>query len=206
MIEAALMGGALPGPWSSWEFVGGTELLATGLTPVEASFPSGVQPGDLIVAVMSPRNEGVGTNMATPGWQHWTPGVQDYLCTARYAPGLQPPKWVRDASNALFVCVLAFRASGWSSISLEAHTAPAVPVRIATRLQNELLLCIGLTPNTTRGWAVSMTGAEPTTRLDRLLSPALRISSASVELPQVVSGVAVDALSGAERNFILSVS
>ncbi|MBK5008380.1 hypothetical protein IAE33_000240 [Pseudomonas sp. S60] len=200
------MGGALPGPWSSWEFVGGTELLSTGVASVEASFPAGVQPGDLIVAVMSPRNEGVGTNMASAGWQHWAPGGQDYLCTARYVPGLMAPRWVKDASNALFVSVLAFRAPGWSSITLEAHVAPAVPVSITTRLQNELLLCIGLTPNTTRSWGVTMTGAQPAMRLDRTLSPALHISSVSVEFPQVISGVAVDALSGAERNLILSVS
>jgi hypothetical protein len=206
MIEAALMGGSLPGPWSSWEFVGSTELLATGVTPVEALFPSGVQTGDLAVAIMSPRNEGVGTKMAAPGWQHWTPGEQDYLCTAKYAPGLQAPKWLREATNAVFVCVLAFRAQGWSSISLEAHMAPATPVSLTTRLQNELLLCIGLTPNTTRGWTVNMTGAEPAVRLDRMLSPALHISSANVEFPRLVSGVAVDALSGAERNLILSVS
>lgn len=206
MIEAALMGGALPGPWSSWEFVGATELLSTGVAPVEVSFPPGVQDGDLVVAVVSPRNESVGTNMVAPGWQHWAPGEQDYLCTARYVPGLQAPRWLKEASNALFVSLLAFRASGWSSISLEAHMAPAVPVRITTRLQNELLLCIGLTPNTTRSWSVTMTGVQPAIRLDRTLSPALHISSASVEFPQVVSGVAADALSGAERNLILSVS
>lgn len=206
MIEAALMGGSLPGPWSSWEFVGGTELLSTGLTPAGAAFPSGLQPGDLIVAVMSPRSEGIGTKMATPGWQHWTPGGQDYLCTARYETGLQAPRWLKDASNALFVCVLAFRAPGWSSVSLESHMAPAAPLSITTRMQNELLLCIGLTPNTTRAWAVNMDDAEPVTRLDRTLSPALHISSTNIAFPQVVYGVAVDALSGAERNLILSAS
>ncbi|MDF2795135.1 MAG: hypothetical protein K0S85_2888 [Pseudomonas orientalis] len=206
MIEAALMGGALLGPWSKWEFVGGTELLSTGLAPEEAAFPSGVQIDDLIVAVMSPRHERVSTKMDTPGWQHWTPGSQDYLCTARYEPGLQAPRWLKDAYNALFVCVLAFRAPGWSSINLESHMAPATPLSITTRMQNELLLCVGLTPNTTKGWAVNMDDAEPVTRLDRVLSPALHISSTNIAFPQVVSGIAVDALSGAERNLILSVS
>lgn len=206
MIEAALMGGALPGPWFDWEFVGSTELLTNGLAPAEASFPTGIQPGDLVVALMSPRNESIGAKMTTPGWEHWTPGGLDYACTARYTQDLQPPRWVRDAGNALFVCILAYRAAGWTSISLKSHSSPANPVSIATRLQNELLLCIGLTPATTRGWAVTMSGAEPSVQVDRPLSPAMHVSSASVDFPRMVSGIAVDAVSGAERNLIFSVS
>ncbi|MBK5004152.1 hypothetical protein [Pseudomonas sp. S32] len=206
MIEAALMGGSLPGPWSSWEFIGSTELLASGSAPVEGTFPPGVEPGDLIIAVMSPRNEGVGTAMATSGWQHWAAGTQDYLCTARYSSGLLAPKWSRGGNNPLFVCVLAFRAPGWTSVSLKAHTSPAVPTNITTRLQNELLLCIGLTPRATRDWAVSMSGAVPAVRQNRLLSPALHVSSANVDFPRSITGISVDALSGDERNLILSAS
>lgn len=72
MIEAALMGGALPGPWSAWDFVGSTSLLASGATTAEAKFPAGVQPGDLVVTIMSPLNETIRTTMSAGGWKHWS--------------------------------------------------------------------------------------------------------------------------------------
>lgn len=206
MIEAALMGGALPGPWSAWELVGSMNLLATGSAVVEGKFPAGVQAGDLVVAIMSPRDEDIKTTMSASGWQHWAHGDQDYVCTARYAQGLAAPRWTRGGVNSLYVAVLVFRAQGWSSVKLEAHTSPAVPIDVTTRLQNELLLCIGLTPKTTRGWAVTMTGAEPAARAERSLAPALQVYSATVDFPHEVTGICVDALSGAERNLILTVS
>lgn len=200
------MGGILPGPWSSWEFVGATNLLAGGSAPAEVAFPSGIQAGDLVVAVMSPLGESIKTVMAASGWQHWAQGTQDYVCTARYAPGLSPPKWTRERSNSLFVSVLAFRASGWSSVKLESHTAPGAPIDVTSRLQNELLLCIGITPRTTSGWAVHMTGAIPTSRVERSLAPAMQVYSANIDYPHEVSDIYVDALSGAERNLILTAS
>lgn len=206
MIEAALMGGALPGPWSNWEFVGGTNLLASGATNVEAKYPAGLQPGDLVITTMSPLNESVRTTMVSSGWQHWAQSGQDYVCTARYAPGLAAPVYARAGSNSVFVSVLVFRAQGWSTVSLEAHTSPAVPVTIATHQQNELLIVIGLTPRTTRGWAVSMNGAQPTARVERVNAPAMEIHSANVDFPHQVTGVALDALSGLERNLILTIS
>lgn len=206
MIEAALMGGSLPGPWSAWEFVGSTTLLASGATTVETKFPVGIQPGDLVVAIMSPLNELTRTTMSAPGWQHWAQGNQDYVCTARYLDGLAPPAYARSGSNSIFVTVLVFRAQGWSTVKLEAHVSPAMPINVTTQLQNILLLAVGVTPKTTRDWSVSMSGAEPTARVERTLSPALQVYSANVGFPHLVSGIAVDALSGAERNLILSVS
>lgn len=206
MMEAALMGGILPGPWSSWEFIGAANLLASGTAPVEVNFPSGIQAGDLVVAVMSPLGESIKTVMTATGWQHWALGVQDYVCTARYAPGLSPPKWTREKSNSLFLSVLVFRASGWSSVKLESHASPAAPIDVTSHLQNELLLCIGITPRTTSGWAVHMTGASPTARVERALAPAMQVYSANIDYPHEVSDIYVDALSGAERNLILSVS
>ncbi|OUM34743.1 hypothetical protein B8W72_09780 [Pseudomonas putida] len=206
MIEAALMGGALPGPWSSWEFVGSASLLASGIVPVAAPMPEGVEAGDLIVALMSPLNEAVGTTMPVAGWQHLSSGGQDYVCAARYTSALAAPRYVRSASNSIFITVLAFRAQGWSTIKLEAHVSPAVPLNVTTSLQNELLLCIGVTPKTTRGWEVHMSGAEPVDRVQRNNAPAMQVYSANVDFPHQVSGISVDALSGSERNLILTVS
>lgn len=206
MIEAALMGGTLPGPWSSWTFVGSTSLLASGATSVEAKLPVGVLPGDLVVAVMSPLNEAVQTTMTAGGWQHLAQGSQDYVCTARYATGLASPVYARAASNSICVAVLVFRAQGWSTVSLKAHIAPAAPVAVGTKLQNELLLAIGITPKTTRGWSLTAQGVSATARVERINAPALQVYSANVDFPQEVSGVAVDALSGQERNLILTIS
>lgn len=200
------MGGSLPGPWAPWEFVGSTTLLATGSTPVEGKFPSGIQEGDLVVAIMTPRTESIGTTMSSAGWQRWAQGPQDYVCTARFAPGLEVPRWRRGGANSIFVAVLVFRASGWSAVKLESHVSPAQPVAVTTRLQNELLLAIGITPQTTRGWACRMNGADPEARLERALSPAVQVYSANIDFPRLISGVAVDALSGDERNLILTIS
>jgi hypothetical protein len=144
--------------------------------------------------------------MSAPGWQHWAQGNQDYVCTARYAVGLAPPAYSRAASNSIFVTVLAFRAQGWSTVKLEAHVSPAVPVNVTTSMQNVLLLAVGVTPKTTRGWSVSMTGAEPATRVARINAPALQAYSANIDFPHQITGISVDALSGAERNLILTIS
>lgn len=206
MIEAALMGGALPGPWSAWEFIGSTSLLASGTAIVEAKMPAGVQPGDLVVTLMSPHNETIPTTMSAPGWQHWGMGTHDYVCTARFVEGLSPPAYARAGSNSIFVSVLVFRSQGWSIIKLEAHLSPASPIKVTTQLQNVLLLAIGITPKTTRGWAVTMNGADPVARLERNLAPAIQAYSANIDFPHEVTGIVVDALSGAERNLILTVS
>lgn len=206
MIEAALMTGTLPGPWSAWEFIGSIGLLASGSAVVEAAFPIGIEPGDLVVTIMSPLSETVRTTMTAPGWQHWAQGNQDYVCTARYAAGLTRPVYSRAASNSIFVSVLVFRAQGWSTVKLEAHVSPAKPTTITTTLQNVLMLAIGVTPKTTRGWAVSMVGAEPVARVERANAPALQAYSANIDFPHQVTGTSVDALSGDERNLILTIS
>ncbi len=199
------MGGSLPGPWSAWEFVGSTSLLASGATTVVAKFPAGVQPGDLVVTIMSPLNESIKTTMAASGWQHWAQGAQDYVCTARFAEGLAAPSYARAASNSIFVSVLVFRAQGWSTVKLEAHLSPAAPVTVTTQLQNVLLLAVGVTPKTTRGWVISMTGPEPVARVARTLAPAVQAYSANIGFPQRIEGIAVDALSGDERNLIFTI-
>lgn len=206
MIEAALMTGTLPGPWSAWEFIGSTSLLASGAAAVEASFPAGIEPGDLVVTIMSPLSETIRTTMTAQGWQHWAQGNQDYVCTARYAVGLPMPKYSRVGSNSIFVSVLVFRAQGWSTVKLEAHASPAAPIALTTSLQNVLLLAIGVTPKTTRGWAVAMVGADPAARIERANAPAMQIYSANVDFPHQVTGISVDALSGDERNLILTIS
>lgn len=206
MIEAALMGGALPGPWSPWEFIGSTSLLASGATTAEAKIPSGAEPGDLVITIMSPLNETIPTTMTALGWQHWAQGNQDYVCTARYVAGLASPTYSRAASNSIFVSVLVFRAQGWSTVKLEAHVSPAEPVSVTTKLQNELLLAVGVTPKTTRGWSVTMVGSDPAARIERVNAPAMQIYSANVDYPHQITAISVDALSGAERNLILTVS
>lgn len=206
MIEAMMMGGLLPGPWSNWEFIGSANQLAGGSAPVEASFPAGVRVDDFVVALMSPLSEGVQTNMGEAGWQRWTPGGQDYVCTARYAPGLPPPTYTRSRTSPIFVSVLVFRAAGWSQVRLVSHVSPAAPINVTTKMQNELLLAIGVTPKTTRSWEVSMYGAEPIARVERINAPALQVYSASIDYPRQIAGISVDASSGAERNLILTVS
>jgi hypothetical protein len=204
MMEAAFMGGGLLGPRSAWLFIGVTNLLSDGSAPAAPQFPSGVQPGDLVVGVMSPRNETIHTAMTSEGWQRWDNGTQDYVCAAKYAPGLAPPRWEKAATNPLYVSVLVFRAPSWSSIKLEAQISPAAPVDITTRAQNELVLSVGITPQTTKGWTGYMPGAVATARVERTLSPAVQVYSANIEYPKQLLGVYVDTLSGAERNLILT--
>jgi len=200
------MGGSLPGPWAPWEFVGSTSLLASGSVASAAKFPAGVRSGDLVVAIMSPLNEGSGTTMSAPGWDHWAKGTQDYVCTARYEEGLPPPVYTRAGVNSSFISVLVFRALGWSTVKLQAHVSPAASISVTTKSQNELLIAIGVTPKTTRPWVVSMNGANPVARVERNNAPAMQVYSANVEYPRQVSEIRVDAPSGAERNLILTVS
>ena len=206
MIEAAFMTGLLPGPWAAWEFVGAASLRDGGTTTVDALFPAGIQPGDLVVATMSPSSEAGRTVMTADGWQHLTPGPQDYLCTARYAAGLEAPVYVREGRNSIFVSVLVFRAKGWTTVKLEAHVSPATPLTVSTRRQNVLLLAIGITPRSTQSWTGSMTGAKPTARVERESTPAMQVYSANVDLPHQVTEIMVDAPQGSERNMVLSVS
>ena len=198
------MGGGLLGPASAWQFIGVTNLLSSGATPTEPMFPNGIQAGDLVVGVMSPFNEAIKSTMTSIGWQLWDNGTQDYVCAARYTPGLPPPKWEKAGLNPLFVSVLVFRAPGWSSVQLASQVSPAAPVDVTTRARNELLLSIGITPRTTKGWAGYMPGALAIARIERPIAPAMQVYSANIETPRLMSGIYVDASSGAERNLILS--
>lgn len=101
---------------------------------------------------------------------------------------------------------VAARAPGWSSVKLESHAYPATPIDVTSHLQNELLLCIGITPRTTSGRGGHMTGSTPATRVERSLAPAMQVYSANIDYPHEVPDIYVDALSGAEQNLTLSVS
>ncbi len=197
------MGGDM-GPPEPWSFVGVTNLLATGAVQAEPRFPASIQPGDLVVGVMSPYDESVPTAMTTLGWMHFANRSQDYICAARYVPDLALPKWERAGGSALFISLLVFRARSWSVVRLESHISPAAPVDVPCVTRNELLLSIGITPRTTRSWVGHMPDEAPVARVERALAPAMQIYSANIDNPRLVSGVYVDAASGAERNLILS--
>lgn len=204
MIEALLMGGGLLGPASAWAFIGAVNLLSGGPNPVQPKFPSGIQTGDLVVGIMSPMDESVAVSMTSSGWQNWGTRSQDYACAARYAPGLAAPKWTKSSSNMVFVSVLVFRAPGWSSVRLESQAAPASPKTVDVQASNELLLSIGMTPGTTKAWAGHMPGELAVSRVQRENAPAMQVFSANVDRPRQVSGIYVDATSGAERNLLIS--
>lgn len=198
------MGGGLRGPGSAWKFVGAVNLLSGGTGTVQPTFPSGIQPGDLVVGLMSPLNETVAVTMTTPGWERWGSQSHDYACAARYVPGLLPPKWEKVRANSLYVSVLVFRAPGWSTVQLEAQTVPASPVSVDVQASNQLLLSIGLTPGTTRSWVGHMPGEVATARVQRANSPAMQVYSATIGSPRKVTGIYVDASSGTERNLLIS--
>lgn len=204
MIEAALMLGNAQGPVSAWQFVGSTSLLSTDGSATTPGFPAGIREGDLLVGIMSPRTERIQTTMATPGWQRWTTGNQDYLCAARYVRGLAAPKWQKASATGVFVAVMAFRTGSWSTFKLSSESAPAAPVDLGTTVRNSLVLAIGVTPGTTKDWAVHVDGLTPVARIERALSPGMQVYSLSVDYPQPVRGLSVDALSGSERNLILT--
>ncbi|WP_409274342.1 hypothetical protein [Pseudomonas sp. KCJK9111] len=205
MIEAALMLGNVQGSASAWQFIGSTNLLTTDSAPITPGLPAGIREGDLLVGVMSPRSEQAPTEMLTNGWQRWRTGNQDYLCAARYVAGLAAPRWYKGAASGVFTAVLAFRTRAWSTFTLAAQSAPAAPADLGTTVRNSLVLAIGVTPGTTRDWQVSVGGTlAPVSRIERALAPGMQVSSLSVDYPQPVLGLMVDALSGSERNLILT--
>lgn len=204
MIEALLMCGDQQGPLSAWSFVGAMTILSSGTGPVTPKFPAGVQPGDLVVGIMSPLKESGPVIMTSTDWLKWGTRAHDYACAARYVQGLSLPRWEKSESNSVFAAVLAFRAAGWSTVQIESQTAPAAPVSVISRARNELLISIGITPGTTKAWVGYMPGQLVTPRVERVLAPAMQVYSANIESPRNISGVYVDAASGAERNLIIS--
>lgn len=211
MIEAALLMGGQQGPLSAWQFVGQNAVVSNGLS-VEVAFPAGIQPGDLVVAVMSNRNDGgaMVTNlpMNVDGWFTWGDRTAttkfDVVCAACYRDDLLPPKWQQDASRYLHINVLVYRAPGWSSVKLESQKAPYALVDVATNVNNTLILSIGVTPGTTSRWVSTLSGVAQTKRYDSPYSPAMFVGDANVANPATVTGIGVDASPGAERHLILT--
>ena len=204
MMEALLMGGGLLGPASAWTFVGVVNLISGGTGPAQPKFHGAIQPGDLVIGLMSPLYETEAVTMTTAGWETWGTRSHDYACAARYTPDLLPPKWEKVRANSLYVSLLVFRAPGWSTVRLEAQNAPAIPVNVDVQANNQLLLSIGITPGTTRSWVGHMPGEVATARVQRANAPALQVYSATVASPRQVSGIYVDAASGSERNLLIS--
>ncbi|MBD8598735.1 hypothetical protein [Pseudomonas sp. CFBP 8772] len=204
MIEVLFMGGEEAGPSVPWALIAADSHLSVGATPAEVNFPAGTQPGDLVVALASPGSEAIKTRFMASGWQHFSEGDQDYLCAARYAPGLALPRWEKSASNTLGLAVMTFRAQGWSRLQLESHISPAQPVNVSTRAPNELLISIGITPRSTQAWIGHMTGAPQSSVVSVASEPALQVYWSNVTLPKTITDIYVDAPSGVERNLILS--
>ncbi len=201
MIEAMMMCGA-QGPATAWEVVGTTSLLTSGPLAVVADFPAGTREGDLVVALMSPLNESISTVMVSEGsWARWTPGQQDYLCTARYTTGLAAPRWQKGESTSLFVAVVVFRAPGWATVQLESNLSPAMPVTVRAQASNQLLLNIGLAP-TTSNWVGHVPSLDAGSRISRRTAPAMQLYSASIDDPGQYPDIYITPFSC--RNLILT--
>lgn len=204
MIEAAMMMGGQSGPMAAWQYVGVATSLTSGSADATVSFPAGVQPGDLVVAVMAYGTEGQVIKMAEPGWLKWGNSSNDFVCAAAYREGMAPPRWTRSGSVRVRLALYAFRANGWSSIRLEHQNGPAVASAVKTIVPNTLILNLGVTPGTTGSWSGYMTGATQTSRYRSDSSPAMVLYSANVPEPKEVTNIRVNASSGYERNFILT--
>lgn len=210
MIETVLLMGGQQGPLSAWQFVGQNAVVSNALS-VEAAFPAGIQPGDLVVAVMSNRNDpgAMVTNlpMNVEGWFTWGDRTAttkfDVVCAACYRDGLLAPTWQQDASRYLHINVLVYRAPGWSSVKLESQKAPYALVDVTTSVKNTLILSIGVTPGTVGIWGSALSGAQ-TKRYDSPYSPAMFVGDANVASLATVTGIGVDASPGAERHLILT--
>lgn len=102
---------------SMWEYIDSTELLTTSSAIAVLQIPAGAQVGDLLVAVISPGNESIKTEMISGGWQRLTSGDQDYVCVTRLTSFTERPSYRKAAANAVYATLAAFRSSGWSSVS-----------------------------------------------------------------------------------------
>ena len=192
------------GPATAWELVGITQLLTSGPYAVVTDFPVGTQEGDLVVCLMSCLDESVPTTMVSEGnWTHWTPGTQDYLCTARYSAGLAAPRWQKGESTSLYLATLVFRAPGWSTVQLESNQSPASPVAITVQARHQLLLNLSVAPKTS-SWVGHMPSLAAGSRLSRRTTPAMQVYSADIEDPGQYPGIYATSSSRTERNLILS--
>ncbi|MEE1914997.1 hypothetical protein V0R52_01185 [Pseudomonas asiatica] len=206
MIEAAMLLGKSSGALSPWEFIGSTELLTTSSANITLQIPVDAQPGDLLVAVMSPGNESIKTEMLSGGWQRLTTGSQDYVCVTRLTDFTERPTYKKSAANAVYASLAAFRSSGWSSVSLVANNAPYELESVTTEANNSLILSIATTPGFAGAWTAGMTGGSQTPRRLRVSSPAMAVYSANIVKPSLATNIFVNARHGSERNIILAIS
>lgn len=206
MIEAAMLLGKSSGPLSSWEYIGSTELLTTSSASATLQIPAEARAGDLLVAVISPGNEAIKTEMISGGWQRLLSGNQDYVCVTRLTDFTERPTYKKSGANAVYASLAAFRSSGWSSVSLVANNAPYELESVATKFSNSLLLSIATTPGFAGSWSAGMSGGSQTPRRLRVNSPAMAIYSANIVKPSLVTSIFVNARDGSERNIILAIS
>lgn len=191
---------------SPWEYVGSTESLTTSAASVTLQIPNAAQPGDLLVAVMSPGNESIATELTSGGWQRMTPGNQDYVCVTRLTAFTERPTYKKGSANAVYACLAVFRAAGWSSVSLVGNNAPYKRLALTTETDNTLILSLATTPGFAGSWTAGMTGGSQFVRRLRATSPSLAIYSADIAKPTDVSNIFVNARDGTERNIILAIS
>lgn len=207
-----MMGGAGQGPGEPWQYVAGAGATITGST-LTRPFPAGIQAGDLVVAVLSVRND-AGSPSATSvpfvsaGWWKWGFGSAsapvDCVVAARYYDGLPAPAWLATESRVVTIWVGVFRAKGWSAVRLESQRAPASPVSIETQLPNTLVLNVGITPGTTSAWYTYMTGVSRIRRYTNDWSPAMVVDATPIPAKTSLSNIYANASSGDERNLILT--
>lgn len=206
MIEAALLLGKTANILSPWEYVGSTDSLTTSAASVTLQIPAAAQPGDLLVAVMSPGDEAISTEMTSGGWQRMTPGSQDYVCVTRLTAFTERPTYKKSGANVIYACLAVFRATGWSSVRLAANNAPYQRVSVATETNNTLILSLATTPGFAGSWTAGMTGGSQFARRIRATSPSMAIYSADIAKPTNVTNIFVNARDGLERNIILAIS
>ncbi|MFT2184385.1 hypothetical protein [Pseudomonas putida] len=212
MIEALMMGGAGQGPSEAWTYITGVGAAVSGTT-LTRPFPTGVLPGDLVVAVMSVYNDSGSSSasnvpLVSPGWWKWGFGSSSApihcVVAARYADGLPAPTWQAAENRTARVWVGVFRAKGWTSVRLESQLTPATPVAIQTLVPNTLVLNIGLTPGTTASWLTYMTGATRVRRYTSDYSPAMVVDATPIPTKTPLTNIYANATSGDERNLILT--
>lgn len=206
MIEAVMLLGKLAGGLSAWEYVGSTEILTTSAGDATLPIPAGAQAGDLLVAVMSPGNESITTEMISGGWQRLLTGNQDYVCVTRLTDFTERPIYKKAAANAVYACLVAFRSSGWSAVRLVANNAPYKLESVTTESNNNLILSIATTPGSANSWTAGMSGGSQTPRHLRTNSPSMAIYSSNIAQPSRITNIFVNAQGGVERNIILAIS
>lgn len=204
MIGSMMMMGSSQGPASAWSYVGSSSTLATAIVGAGVVFPSGVQAGDLLVAVVSAVSEEPVKMADTADWTKLVGGTQDVLAWARYRPGMPIPQWTKPGAGVtIFATVLAFRANGWDLVKLESNKSPPEDVVVTTQYPNQLVLNLATTRTTPGAWDNRMPNIGAASRISRDTAPGQRVFSTTVASPTVSNGVRLSA-SVATRNFILS--